>query len=156
MSKEKAQLNSGKSPHRILVIEDNPADTALLRHALAEQAEPYHLEVLTDGEAALNFVRAQCGGACLPEPCLIVLDLHLPRYDGATVLRAIRSEPELAQVRVAILTTADSPAEKAEVLALGVQAYRRKPMNWDEMVDLACELIEICNQPLEKCEAQKA
>lgn len=126
-----------------------------MRAALAEQPEPFLLEVLTDGEAAINFVRDHCQ-TCVPEPCLIVLDLHLPRYDGATVLRAIRAEPELAHIRVVVLTTTASPAEKAEVLSLGVQAYRRKPMNWDETVELACELIDICNQRIELCKAQLA
>jgi CheY-like chemotaxis protein len=132
------------SPHRIVMIEDNPADTTLLRHALDEQAEPFTLEVLRDGESALQFVRDHCRQV-RPEPCLIVLDLHLPRYDGATVLRAIRSEPELANVHVVVLTTMASPTEKAEVFALGVDSYRTKPMNWEENVQLARDLIAICN-----------
>src|ERR671911_1403628 len=102
-------MNPPKSPQRIVVIEDNPAETVLLRHALDEQGEPYVLEVLTDGESALEFVRAHCH-ECRPEPCLIVLDLHLPRYDGATVLRAIRCAPELAHVKVVVLTSMASPA----------------------------------------------
>ena len=125
------------------MIEDNPADTTLLRHALDEQRDAYTLEVLTDGESAIRFIRGHCQD-CRPEPCLIVLDLHLPKYEGATVLRAIRSEPELAQVKVAVLTSMASPEERAEVIALGVQLYRMKPMNWEEVVELARELVAIC------------
>src|SRR5687768_7283379 len=106
------------------MIEDNPADTTLLRHALDEQREPFTLEILRDGESALQFVRDHCRERA--EPCLIILDLHLPRYDGATVLRAIRLEPSLAKVFVVVLTTMASPTEKAEVLALGVDSYRTK------------------------------
>jgi CheY-like chemotaxis protein len=135
-----------KSPHRIIVVEDNPADTLLLRHALNQQPEAYTLQVLQDGESALAYVRQHCTGA-EPEPCLIILDLHLPRYDGATVLRAIRAQPELASVRVVVLTTMASPAEKKEVLGLGVDLYRIKPSNWDEMVELGQQLINICNAP---------
>ena len=142
-------MDPGKSPHRIVIVEDNPADTVLLRHALDEQGEPYVLEVLTDGESALKFIRDHCRD-CRPEPCLIVLDLHLPRYDGATVLRAIRSEPELANVRVVVLTSTASPDEKAEVIALGIQAYRLKPMTFDETLELARELIAICNRSSEQ------
>jgi len=141
-------VEPGKSPHRIVIIEDNPADTVLLRHALDEQSEPYILEVLTDGESALEFIRDHCHN-CRPEPCLIVLDLHLPRYDGATVLRAIRSEPELANVSVVVLTSTASPQDKAEVIALGVEAYRLKPMTFDETLELARELIAICNESSE-------
>jgi two-component system response regulator len=143
-----------KSPHRIVIIEDNPADTVLLRHALDEQGEPYILEVLTDGESALKFIRDHCRN-CRPEPCLIVLDLHLPRYDGATVLRAIRSEPEMARVSVVVLTSTASPEEKAEVIALGIQAYRMKPMSYDQTLELARELIGICNQSSERTTVQR-
>jgi CheY-like chemotaxis protein len=142
-----------QSPHRIVMIEDSPADTRLLRSALDEQGEPYVLEVLTDGESALKFVRDHCG-SWKPEPCLVVLDLHLPRYDGATVLRALRAAPELANVKVAVLTNMASPAEKAEVIALGVDLYRTKPMNWDETLELARELIEICNPTSERSRVQ--
>jgi CheY-like chemotaxis protein len=78
---------------------------------------------------------------------LIVLDLHLPQCDGVTILRAIRSEPELASVNVVVLTSMASPKERAECLALGVESYRTKPMGWDETVVLAGELIAICNRP---------
>ena len=81
-----------KQLHCLVLIEDNPADTMLLRQALDEQNDPYSLEVLPDGETALRYVREQCCRSS-PEPCLIILDLHLPQYDGATVLRAIRSRP---------------------------------------------------------------
>jgi CheY-like chemotaxis protein len=148
-------MNPSNSPPRIVVIEDNPSDTVLLRHALDEQNEPYVLEVLTDGESALQFVRDHCL-QCRPEPCLIVLDLHPPRYDGATVLRAIRGAPELAHVKVVALTSMASPAEKAEVIALGVELYRTKPMNWDETVELATELIAICYRLSERKSAQPA
>jgi CheY-like chemotaxis protein len=146
-------VNPPKSPQRIVVIEDNPAETVLLRHALDEQGEPYVLEVLTDGESALEFVRDHCH-ECRPEPCLIILDLHLPRYDGATVLRAIRCAPELAHVKVVVLTSMASPAEKAEVIALGVESYRTKPMGWNETLELARELMIICNRSSERTAAQ--
>ena len=136
-----------KPPHRLLLIEDNLADTVLLRQALDEQEDAYVLEVLPDGETALQYVREKCGRQS-PEPCLIILDLHLPRYDGSTVLRAIRSEPELSHVAVAVVTASISPQEEAEVLALGVRLYRRKPMSYDDTLELARELIEICREPL--------
>ena len=131
-----------KNPHRILVIEDNPADVTLLRQALAAQNEPFVLEVLSDGEAALDFIRSHCTGPS-SDPCLIVLDLHLPRYDGTAVLRAIRAEPGLAGVDVVVVTTIASPEEKEELLSLGVLGYRTKPMDWDGFVSLARDLMAI-------------
>lgn len=137
-------MSLSKSPHRIVAIEDNPGDTNLLRMALDEQHEPYVLEVLPDGESALDFISHHCSR---PEPCLIILDLNLPRYDGVTILRAIRSQPELAHIKVVVMTSSASPRQKEEVLALGVESWRMKPGNWDQMVELARELIAICSNP---------
>ena len=135
------------TPNRIVLIEDNRGDVELLRQGLQEQPIPFHLEVLSDGELAVQFVRSHCRGGNNPEPCLIVLDLHLPRYDGIAVLRIIKSDPDLADVKVVVLTTIASPAERAEALSLGVDAYRTKPTDWDGVVLLARELMEICTQP---------
>ncbi len=136
-----------KSPHKLVLVEDNPADTLLLRYALNAQEEPYTLEVHTDGEAALRFLREHCGGV-EPEPCLFILDLHLPRYDGVTILREIRTSA-LAHVRVAILTNLASPGEKNEVHNLGADLYRIKPCDWDDVLTLARELIDLCNRPIQ-------
>jgi CheY-like chemotaxis protein len=132
-----------QSPYRIVVIEDNPADTVLLRHALDTYGVPFAMEILRDGEAALRYLREHCATG-VPDPCLIVLDLHLPRYDGAAVLRAIREHSELAHVAVAVLTSSASPAERDEVLNLGVHLYRTKPIDWNQTVDLAGELLSLC------------
>ncbi len=136
----------GKSPHKLVLVEDNPADTLLLRYALNAQDEPYTLEVHTDGESALKYLREQCRSD-EPEPCLFILDLHLPRYDGVTILREIRRSA-LSHVRVAILTNLASPDERAEVLHLGADMYRIKPCDWDDVLQLARELIALCNQPM--------
>ena len=134
------------SPHRLIAIEDNHADCAILREALNQVGEPYTLQILPDGESALRYVGEHCRSDS-PEPCLIILDLHLPFYDGSTILRAIRETPELSHVSIAVLTTIASPRERDEVLRLGVQLYRTKPMSWLENVELARELIELCKNP---------
>ena len=134
-----------KQPARIVLVEDNPGDVQLLRFWLDAQEDPYTLEVLADGEAALRFVREQCPQD-QDNPCLIVLDLHLPKHGGAAVLQAIKEEPALAQVRVAVLTTVASPQDEAEVRALGVHLYRRKPVDLDKFEALAGELLALCQE----------
>lgn len=134
------------SPARILVVEDNPADVFLLRHALDEHREKYQLDVLRDGAEALIFVREQRTVASEPIPCVVVLDLHLPKHDGAAVLEAIRQEPTLAHIRVIALTSLASPAEETEVRKLGVRLYRRKPAELDEWIKLARDILAICRE----------
>src|SRR5579859_4277458 len=120
-------LKPTESPARILVVEDNQADVFLLRHALDEHAQDYELEVLRDGGEALRFVEDQRILVRDPNPCAIVLDLHLPKHDGAAVLKAIRDAPTLAHIQVVALTSFASPTEEQEVRDLGIRLYRAKP-----------------------------
>jgi CheY-like chemotaxis protein len=75
---------------------------------------------------------------------VIVLDLHLPKHDGAAVLRAIRQEPVLAHVGVVALTTIASPRDEHEVRDLGVRLYKAKPSLIDDWIELARQILEIC------------
>jgi len=129
---------------RILVIEDNSADVFMLRHALDQHAEPYVLEVLRDGAEAIAFVNLQRTSDAKGEPCVIVLDLHLPKHGGADVLKAIRQEPVLAHVGVVALTTSASPRDEQEVRDLGVRLYKAKPSLIDEWITLAREILDVC------------
>ena len=127
----------------ILIIEDNLADVFLLRHAFDELGEPYLLEILTDGEAALAFVAEHRSGARKPEPCVILLDLHLPKYNGIEVLTAIRVEPPLGHIHVVVLSSRVSPEEETRVMELG-GIFRIKPPDLAGIKKLAIELMEIC------------
>ena len=128
-------------------MEDNPGDVHLLRLALDQQDEEYNIEILRDGEEAIRFVRDQRTIPADPEPCVIVLDLHLPRHDGKAVLQAIKQEPALAHVHVVALSSLPSPTDEAEVMRLGARLCRAKPMDLDEWLDLAAEILAVCHEP---------
>jgi CheY-like chemotaxis protein len=134
------------SPAKIVVVEDNSADVFLLRHALEQHNEEYVLEVLRDGEEAIQFVEFQRSAGPHAEPCVIVLDLHLPKQDGTTVLKVIKQEPALALVNVVALTTLASPKDEQEVRDLGVRLYKAKPTLLDEWIKLAGEILEVCHE----------
>ena len=127
----------------ILVIEDNVADVFLIRHFLDEQGEAYLFEVLPDGEAALAFVAEHRSGTRQHEPCVILLDLHLPKYNGIEVLTAIKEEPVLAHIHVVVLTSDASPAERAEISELGgICCF--KPSDLEAVNALAVDIMALC------------
>ena len=134
------------SPAKIVMVEDNSADVFLLRHALDHHAEEYVLDVLRDGEEAIEFVNQHSAAGPQDEPCVIVLDLHLPKHDGTVVLKVIRQEPSLALVHVVALTTLASPKDEQEVRDLGVRLYRAKPTLVEEWINLAGEILAICRE----------
>jgi CheY-like chemotaxis protein len=135
------------SPARILVVDDNTADVSLLRVALDQQKEAYELEVLETAEKALAFVQERKAGLHVgldeEEPCVILLDLHLPRYDGITILKAIKQAPVLARIHVMVLSGIASPQERLGIATLGA-LYRQKPSNLDGYLDLGAEIFAVC------------
>jgi CheY-like chemotaxis protein len=128
---------------KILIVDDNESDIYLLRHALDERGEEYDLIVLDDGEKAIQFVDRHRLTPHAPEPCVILLDLHLPKRDGLEVLRAIRREPAISHIHVVLVTSSASPLEQAAIRAAGAD-LRVKPTRLSEFAKLAADLIEIC------------
>ncbi len=132
---------------RILVVDDSTADVSLLRVALNRQNHPYELEVLETAEKALAFVQERRDGLHAglhgEEPCVILLDLHLPRYDGITILKAIKQAPVLAHIHVMVLTGIATPQEQFKIATMGA-LYREKPSNLDGYLDLGAEIFAVC------------
>ena len=131
---------------RILMLEDSESDIFLLRHALDELAEEYELTVFRDGEQAVRHLTNSRTSKLEVEPCVVLLDLHLPRVDGMEVLRAIREESRFGEVPVILCTSGATPEQQAAIRALGAQ-YRPKPSDLDEVCKLAADLIELCKSP---------
>jgi CheY-like chemotaxis protein len=127
-------------------VEDNPGDILLLRLALAQHEPDYILEILRDGAEAIRFMNDHCH-ATEPEPCVIVLDWHLPKHDGNLVLQSIRDTPGISHVRVVALASLVSPKEEMEMERLGVRLFRRKPSDLDGWHRLAGEILQICHEP---------
>jgi CheY-like chemotaxis protein len=134
------------TPARIILIEDNPADVLILRDTLESYGQQYFVEVLPDGEKALRFIHEYCGLDNPSAPCVLVLDLNLPRYDGSQILRAIKREPALCTVRVVAITGSASPHLEAEIRSVGVRLYRTKPTDLDGYRELAEDIILVCNE----------
>jgi two-component system, chemotaxis family, response regulator Rcp1 len=143
-------LKTTSSPARILIIEDNPGDVFLLRHALETIDDNFELKVLADGEQALRFVQEHRLGLHPPDPCVIVLDLHLPKHNGMAVLHAVKRAPALEHIGVVVLSGLVSNEETQELLALGVRRHSRKPSSLAEYQALAEEIIALCKKGLER------
>jgi len=129
---------------RIVLVDDSIADVQLLRIALDEQGKKYELEVLRTGDDALRFVNDQATRGGSDNPCVILLDLHLPRHDGLDVLAAIRSCPELAHVHVVVLSGSANPAQREQVQSLGA-TYVQKPLELADYFALGTKVMDICS-----------
>jgi len=119
----------------ILVIEDAAPDVYLIREALKRAGLDFQLTVLDDGEKAMSFIdELERGSTRCPQ--LVLLDLNLPKRSGDLILDRIRHSDCCRGVPVIIVTSSDSPKDKAETARLGATEYFRKPSKLTEFMEL--------------------
>jgi len=128
---------------RILLVEDNAADTYLFRKALEEAELNFELTVIEDGAEALAFVRGEGDYAGRQSPDLAVLDLNLPKNEGTEVLAALRQSEDLANMPVVITSSSPSPRDRMRTEQLRVQRYIMKPVNLADFMQIGTVLKEV-------------
>ncbi|MEZ5072179.1 MAG: response regulator [Bacteroidales bacterium] len=144
-----------ENPVEILLVEDNPHDAEMTIRALRKQHLANHLEHVSDGEEALDFVFARGKFAHRkPDqgPRVILLDLKLPKIGGLDVLRTLKSDPETKHLPVVVLTSSREDKDIVESYQLGVNSYIVKPVDFDKFVQAVGELgwyWLLLNQPPE-------
>jgi CheY-like chemotaxis protein len=126
----------------ILLVEDNLADVELTVDVLRRNNLANHIEVVRDGEEALDFLF--CKGAFkqrsfLP-PRLVLLDLKLPKLDGLEVLRQIKGDPRTKAVPVVVMTSSREEKDMVESYRLGVNSYIPKPVDFDQFRETVKQL----------------
>ena len=119
---------------RILLVEDNPADIRMTQEVIKESGMQVVMDVVRDGEQAMDFVRRQGAFADAIRPDMILLDLNLPRKDGREVLAEIKTDPQLRTIPVIMLTTSKADHDIAECYRRRVNSYIAKPVGLDDFV----------------------
>ena len=119
-------------PVDILLVEDNPGDVRLTRELLKESKIHNNLTVVDNGEDALVFLRRGAKYANATPPDLILLDLNLPRKNGAEVLASIKNDPALRRIPVVILTSSKAEEDIARAYDLHANCYVSKPVGLEQ------------------------
>jgi CheY-like chemotaxis protein len=118
----------------VLLVEDDPGDVLMTREAFEENLHN-RLDVVTDGAAALDYLRHEEPYADAPRPDLILLDLNLPRRDGREVLQEIKADPDLRHIPVIVLTTSQAEEDVLRSYQLHANAYVTKPVDFEGFVE---------------------
>jgi len=118
-----------RTKHRVLLVEDNPADADLVDEALEEAHLDYELRVMRNGQQVIDMIERLDSGAAHDLPDLVLLDLNLPKVTGHTVLERVRSSPCFRETKVFIISSSDAPADRERAMKLGAIGYFRKPSN---------------------------
>jgi two-component system response regulator len=122
----------------ILMVEDNPDDELLTLDALRSAGTACEIAVVRDGAEAIEFLFADGSHAGRDpdlQPCLVLLDLKLPKLSGFDVLNRIRSDERTRLMPVVLLTSSSQDEDMVRGYASGANSFVRKPVKYEHFLD---------------------
>ncbi len=150
-------MKGHRTPVIILMADDDEDDYMLAREALIESRLTNELHFVKDGEELMDYLYrrgkyAQKSNS--PPPGLILLDLNMPKKDGREALTEIKSDPNLRQIPVVVLTTSKAQDDIYEIYDLGANSFITKPVTFSSLVEVMKTLgkywFEIVELPQER------
>ncbi len=120
-----------KTDRPILLVEDDRIDAMAVKRAFKAIRVANPLVMAENGEAALAWLQAQEN----PRPCVILLDLNMPRMNGIEFLRIVKADPALRRIPVVVLTTSREEEDKLNSFDLSVAGYMLKPVDYQKFVE---------------------
>ncbi|MDB5047510.1 MAG: response regulator with CheY-like receiver domain and winged-helix DNA-binding domain [Fibrobacteres bacterium] len=132
-------INALKS---VLLVEDNELDVELTLEAFKGNNLANSVQVVRDGEEALEYLYREGRFQGRPEgnPILVLLDLKMPKVNGLDVLRKVKADPDLKSIPIVMLTTSKEEQDLVESYKLGVNAYVVKPVHFPDFVTAISQL----------------
>ena len=116
----------------VLLAEDNEFDVHLTVTAFRDARIPNRLHCVTDGEAAIAFLKRTGEHSQAPRPDLILLDLNLPKMDGLQVLQSIKADPDLKDIPVVMVSGNIHDGDIKRAYELQASSFLMKPPDVDE------------------------
>lgn len=118
----------------VLLVEDNPGDVELVREALSTCTMPYRMRVAKDFEEARKHI--QNIGRTAECPDILLIDINLPKGSGLDLLRILRLQPACETVPIIVVSSSNSPQDRARAAEFGIAHYFRKPADLEEFMRL--------------------
>ena len=127
----------------ILMADDDSDDCLLVSKAFEESRIHNNLVFVGDGEDLMDYLYRR--GKYeepdrAPRPGLILLDLNMPKKDGREALKEIKSDPDLREIPVVVLTTSKDEEDVLKSYNLGANSYITKPVTFKGLVDVVKSL----------------
>lgn len=112
----------------VLLVEDDKIDAVVVQRAFRDLKIANKLICVSDGKEALKYLRERAN----ERPCLILLDLNMPRMNGIEFLKIIKTDDAFRKIPVVVLTTSADQQDVNKVFDIGVAGYLVKPENYTE------------------------
>lgn len=129
--------------HIILCVDDDPDDVQLLSDAIKSLDKRYTILEAKDGEKAITQLHELKKTNNLP--CLVVLDLNMPRMNGKETFLHIKNDPVLSDVPVVIFSTSSSKLDKLFFAREKVE-YISKPIYFPQLLSIAGKMLGFCRR----------
>ena len=128
MRKERNIINENMP---ILLVEDDKVDAMTVKRALRETNIVNKLVIRENGVEALEHLQEKSN----TRPCIILLDLNMPKMNGVEFLEKIKSDKNLKSIPVIVLTTSDELDDKKSAFEHSAAGYMLKPVDYNQFVD---------------------
>ncbi|OHB81926.1 MAG: two-component system response regulator [Planctomycetes bacterium RBG_19FT_COMBO_48_8] len=115
----------------ILLIEDDDVDVMTVKRAIRDLKVTNQLVSIGDGEEAIEYLRTEN----TTKPCIILLDLNMPKMDGAEFLKIVKADKALKKIPIVILTTSNSDRDVIESFERGAAGYMVKSVDYEKFVE---------------------
>lgn len=122
----------------ILLVEDDTIDAMTVRRAFKDLSITNPLEHRLNGEEAVAYLQDETN----QRPCVILLDLNMPKMNGTEFLKVVKADAVLKRIPVVVLTTSNEERDIVESFRLSVAGYIIKPVDYRKFVE-AIQTIDL-------------
>jgi CheY-like chemotaxis protein len=123
----------------ILLVEDDSVDVMMVKRALKDLNVTNLLVQMPNGKEAVEYLTGEGGNE---KPCVILLDLNMPKMNGAELLKIVKADDVLKSIPVVVLTTSQEEQDVVESFKLSAAGYIVKPVDYKKFVE-AMRTIDI-------------
>lgn len=127
--------------HTVLCIDDDADDLELLNNALESTGKDYKVIQAQDGLEGIRRLHELKNAGQLP--CLIVLDVNMPRMDGRETFRSIRADEQMEKIPVVVFSTSKSHVDQMYFSGKNVE-YITKPAGISPLEEIASRMLQHC------------
>jgi CheY-like chemotaxis protein len=112
----------------ILLVEDDNVDVMVVERLLNNLKIINSLVYFTNGQEALEYLRNEDN----EKPCVIFLDLNMPKMNGIEFLKVVKAEQKLRKIPIVMLTTSKEEQDVIESFKFGINGYVVKPLDYEK------------------------
>jgi len=124
----------------ILIAEDDDGHAELINNGLIESGVKNEIIRFSNGEEVWNFFSSNDSKTIQDINYLLLLDINMPKMDGIEVLKLMKSDTDLKEIPIMMLTTTDDPREVEACYKLGCNIYITKPIDFNKFTEMLTRL----------------